>query len=116
MYQQTVDIAGYCPVANNSGGGYPEMMSRRSLPSWDYMEKWQATALLGLIEQNDYDAVFTHLHSCDHIGHACWRWGKTRNRYGNQDEKIYQGFMEEIYLQADDYVGRFMPLRIKVGH
>ena len=113
LYQKAVDIAGYCPVANNSGGGYPEMMSRRSLPSWDYMEKWQATALLGLIEQNDYDAVFTHLHSCDHIGHACWRWGKTRNRYGNQDEKIYQGFMEEIYLQADDYVGRLMPLMDK---
>ncbi|MEL7564337.1 MAG: alkaline phosphatase family protein [Dehalobacterium sp.] len=110
LYQQTIDIAGYCPAANNLGGGYPEMLSRRSLPSWDYMEKWQATALLGLIEQNGYDAVFTHLHSIDHIGHSCWRWAKTRERYGNNDEKVYQGFLEEIYLQADDYVGRLMPL------
>lgn len=110
LYQQTVDIAGYCPVAISLGGGYPEMISRRSLPSWDYMEKWQAAALLGLIEENDYDAVFTHLHSCDHIGHSCWRWAKTRACYGNNDEKVYQGFLEEIYLQADDYVGRLMPL------
>ena len=110
LYQQTVDIAGYCPVAISLGGGYPEMISRRSLPSWDYMEKWQATALLGLIEENDYDAVFTHLHSIDHIGHSCWRWAKTRACYGNNDEKVYQGFLEEIYLQADDYVSRLMPL------
>ncbi len=110
LYQQTVDIAGYCPVANNIGGGYPEMLSRRSLPSWNYMHKWQATALLGLIEENDYDAVFTHIHSCDHVGHSCWRWAKTRECYGNNDEKVYQGFLEEIYLQCDEYVGRLMSL------
>lgn len=110
LYQQAVDIAGYVPAANNLGGGFPEMISRRSLPSWDYMEKWQATALLGLIEQNGYDAVFTHLHSCDHIGHSCWRWAKTRACYGNNDEKVYQGFLEGIYLNADNYVGRLLPL------
>ncbi len=110
LYQQTVDIAGYVPAANNLGGGFPEMISRRSLPSWDYMEAWQATALLGLIEQNKYDAVFTHLHSCDHIGHSCWRWAKTRECYGNNDEKVYQGFLEDIYLNADDYVARLLPL------
>ena len=70
LYQQTVDIAGYCPVSIGLGGGYPEMMSRRSLPSWDYMEKWQAKALLGLIEANDYDAVFTHLHSIDPVSYT----------------------------------------------
>ena len=110
LYQQTVDIAGYCPVANNLGGGYPEMLTRRSLPSWDYMHKWQATALLGLIEQNDYDAVFTHIHSCDHVGHSCWRWAKTRECYGNNDEKVYQEILEAIYLQCDEYVGMLMPL------
>lgn len=110
LYQQTVDIAGYVPVANNVGGGYPEMVSRRSLPSWRKMEEWQAAALVGLIHENHYDAVFTHLHSCDHIGHSCWRWAKSREKYGNNDEKIYQGFIEDIYIQADDYVSRLMPL------
>ena len=110
LYQQAVDIAGYIPYAIGVGGGYPEMISRRSLPSWDAFTKWQAKALLGLIEQNDYDAVFTHLHSCDHIGHPCWRWAKTREKYGFNDEKVYQGFLEEIYLQADEYVKQFLPL------
>jgi len=113
LYQQTVDIAGYCPVANNLGGGYPEMISRRSLPSWHYMHQWQANALLGLIEENGYDAVFTHIHSCDHIGHSCWRWAKSREKYGWNDEKVYQGFLEEIYLQCDEYVGMLMPLMDK---
>jgi len=110
LYQQTVDIAGYCPVANNLGGSYPEMLTRRSLPSWDYMHKWQANVILGLIEQNEYDAVFTHIHSCDHIGHSCWRWAKSRECYGNNDEKVWQAILEEIYLQCDMYVGMYMPL------
>lgn len=110
LYQQTVDIAGYVPHAIGVGGGYPEMISRRSLPSWDVFEKWQAKALLGLIEQNDYDAVFTHIHNCDHIGHPCWRWAKTRAKYGYNDEKVYQGFLEEVYFQCDDYIRQFLPL------
>ncbi len=110
LYQQTIDIAGYVPHAIGVGGGYPEMISRRSLPSWDAFQKWQAKALLGLIEQNEYDAVFTHIHNCDHIGHPCWRWAKTREKYGFNDEKVYQGFLEEIYFQCDDYIAQFMPL------
>lgn len=110
LYQQTVDIAGYCPCTINLGGGYPEMISKRSLPSWQYAHKWQANALLGLIEANNYEAVFTHIHSVDHVGHACWRWAKTRECYGNNDEKVYQGFLEQIYFQVDEYVGRLMPL------
>ena len=110
LYQQVVDIAGYCPYTTNLGGSYPEMISRRSLPAWDYAKEWHSKALLGLVEQNDYDAVFTHFHSIDHIGHACWRWAKTRACYGYNDEKVYQGFLEEVYLQADKYVAKFMPL------
>lgn len=110
LYQQSIDIAGHIPYAIAVGGGYPEMISRRVLPSWDVFSKWQAKALLGLIEQNEYDCVFTHLHSCDHVGHPCWRWAKTRAKYGYNDEKVYQGFLEEIYFQADEYVAQFMPL------
>lgn len=110
LYQQTIDIAGLVPCAVALGGGYPEMISRRSLPSWDVFNKWQAKALLGLIEANGYEAVFTHNHACDHIGHPCWRWAKTRAKYGYNDEKVYQGFLEEIYFQVDDYIGEFLPL------
>lgn len=110
LYQQVVDIAGYCPYTTNLGGSYPEMISRRALPAWDYAKEWHSKALLGLVEQNDYDAVFTHFHSIDHIGHACWRWAKTRACYGYNDEKVYQGFLEEVYLQTDKYVAKFMPL------
>lgn len=110
LYQQVVDIAGYIPYANLMGNGYPELISRRVLPSWDAFTKWQAKALMGLIEQNGYEAVFTHIHSIDHLGHPAWRWGKSREKYGWNDEKLYQGFLEEIYLQADEYIASFMPL------
>lgn len=110
LYQQTVDIAGYIPHTGQTAGNYPELVSRRILPSWDVFQKWQAKALLGLIEQNGYEVIFTHNHSCDHMGHACWRWAKTREKYGYNDEKIYQGFIEEMYHQVDDYIGEFLPL------
>ncbi len=109
LYQQTLNIAGLIPYATPTGGGNPEMISRRSLPSWDVFQKWQAKALIGLIEQNGYEAVFTHNHSCDHVGHSCWRWAKTRAKHGN-DEKVYQGFLEGVYKQVDEYIGEFLPL------
>ena len=110
LYQQTVDIAGYIPHTGQTAGNYPELISRRILPSWDAFQKWQAKALLGLIEQNGYEAIFTHNHSCDHLGHACWRWMKTREKYGYNDEKVYQGFIAEMYEQVDAYIGEFLPL------
>lgn len=110
LYQQTVNIAGYCPVTSITGGGTPDMISRRYLPSWSYMHQWQAKALLGLIEQNDYSAVFTHIHSVDHLGHACWRWAKSREKYNYNDEKLYQSFLEAMYIQVDEYVKSLMPL------
>lgn len=110
LYQQTIDIAGYIPHTAQSAGNRPELISRRVLPGWDNFQKWQAKALLGLIEQNGYEAIFTHNHSIDHLGHACWRWAKTREHYGNNDEKIYQGFIEEIYHQVDEYIAEFLPL------
>lgn len=110
LYQQTVDIAGYIPHTTQCAGNYPELISRRILPIWDYFQKWQAKALLGLIKENGYEVVFTHNHSCDHLGHACWRWAKSRERFGWNDEKVYQGFIEELYQQVDTYVGEFLPL------
>ena len=105
LYQQTLEIAGYIPYATPTGGGYPEMISRRSLPSWDVFQKWQAKALLGLIEQNDYEVVFTHNHACDHVGHSCWSWAKSREKHNYNDEKLYQSFLEGVYLQVDAYIG-----------
>jgi len=110
LYQQSVDIAGYIPHSIGVGGGYIEMLTRRTIPSWDAFQKWQATALLGLIEQNEYDAVFTHIHNCDHFGHPFWRWAKSREKYGWNDEKAFQEGLEVVYLQCDEYIGRFMPL------
>jgi len=110
LWQQTVDIAGYEPCTISFGNAYPELISKRMLPGWKAFNKWQAKALMGLIEQNGYEAVFTHNHACDHIGHACWRWAKSREKYGWNDEKLYQSFLEEIYFQVDDYIGEFMPL------
>ena len=110
LYQQTLDIAGYIPHTGQNAGNYPELVSRRILPGWDNFQKWQAKALLGLIEQNGYEVIFTHNHSVDHVGHTCWRWMKTREHYGYNDEKVYQDLIRDIYRQVDDYIGEFLPL------
>ncbi len=110
LYQQTVDIAGYIPHTGQIAADYPELVSRRLLPGWEAFQKWQAKALLGLIEENGYEVIFTHNHSCDHLGHAMWRRAKSREKYGWNDEKIYQGFIEEMYHQVDEYIGEFLPL------
>lgn len=39
-------------------------------PLWEAYSEWQANAMNALIEENDYDVVFSHLHNVDIAGHT----------------------------------------------
>ena len=114
LYQDVLDHVGPVPAVANTSGSIPYLMERRLLPVWNNYQKWQGKAMRHLIETEGYEMVFSHLHNVDLIGHICWRWAKHRDEYQN-DEKLYQGYLEEIYRQTDDYLGGFLPLLEKEG-
>ena len=72
---------------------------------------WEASALNYLMAEGDYQLVFSHLHNCDAMGHQFWHWSKPAKRnaeYIKTDE--YVDFIEKVYLDTDDYVGKFLHL------
>ncbi len=59
-------------------GGEDETLARDVfLPSWEIYNQWQAESLKYLIDNNGYQAVFSHLHNVDCAGHQFWHLAKT---------------------------------------
>lgn len=110
LYQEIIENVGYVPSTISSCGFYPELIERRTLPSWDYYQKWQAKALMYLIKEHQYEIVFSHIHNVDAIGHHMWRYVKKRSTNNVNSPEIYQEFMKEVYRQTDEYLGNFLPL------
>ena len=79
-------------------------------PLWESYSEWQANAMNALIEENDYDVVFSHLHNVDIAGHTFWEISKYRPHIEQYDETWMQAVMERFYVDTDRYLGRFMHL------
>ena len=109
LYHDLVASIGYPPPACNIGAGSRQLIEDCMLRTWDHDIQWHANALLTLIEQEKYDVVFSHMHSIDAIGHMLLRYMKTRDN-SKLSEEEYQEFFKRGYVQADDYIGKFLHL------
>jgi hypothetical protein len=110
LMSQVRERAGEVPPVSLIGGEDAELVEKVFLPSWDYYNSWQAAALLGLIEENDYELVFSHLHNVDCAGHQFWHLAKTLAPWAHTDEAVYRDFIEKVYIQTDNYLGEFLGL------
>ena len=70
--------------------------------------QWQADALNYLIDENEYQVVFSHIHNVDAMGHMFWYLGKDRPVMGAMNGERYRKNFEEVYKQTDRYLGRFL--------
>lgn len=109
LFKQVVDAAGYVPQIGHGIGNDPVIVRNFHLPNWSNYREWQGKAINALIEQNNYDVVFSHLHNIDALSHNFWMYCKNRPN-SLADESVFQGFMEEIYEDTDAYFGQFMHL------
>jgi len=110
LFLQVVENVGYVPPMTAMCGTNPLMVEEKILPAWRNYDRWQAEALMYLIQANGYQAVFSHLHNVDCIGHQIWRLAKARAEHPDIDPQQYQGFLEQVYQDTDDYLGHFLPL------
>ena len=109
LHQQVIDVAGHVPPIAHGIGEDPEIVRSFHMPGWEYYCKWQGEAINGLIRENNYDVVFSHLHNLDCVAHCFWMHGKTR-KHSLADESVFQGFMQEAYEMTDRYLGQFVHL------
>ena len=108
LHQQIVENVGHIPPNPTSGGTDIELVERVILPTWEVAAQWQAYALNYLIDENGYQVVFSHIHNVDAMGHMFWYLGKDRPIMGAMESDRYRKAMEEVYLQTDRYLGRFL--------
>jgi len=99
---------GHIPPVSLIGGEDAELVAQIFKPSWDVYCSWQADSLLYLLEQENYDVIFSHLHNIDCAGHQIWHLGKTLEPWKYTNEKTNQAFIDLFYEQTDTYLGRFL--------
>ena len=98
------------PIAQVSlaTGKNPEYAQKLLIEGWDRYCQWQADCLNYFM--NDYDVIFSHLHNVDAIGHQIWHFANEKQSFRwDTDAKMYQEYLERIYMQTDEYIGRFLP-------
>jgi len=109
LCKEVFDHTGYYPTA--SGAGPLEYCCKNmKLEAQEGYIMWQAKALNYLIETKNYDAIFTHVHNVDGIGHTVWPKGYAHNDSEETRAEIFREFMRETYRQTDRYLGEFLHL------
>ncbi len=108
LHDKILKNVGQIPPVSLIGGEDSELVDQIFEPSWDIYSQWQADCLQYMIDQENYDVVFSHLHNIDCAGHQIWHLGKTLEPWNYTDEKVYQKLIERFYEQTDRYLGRFL--------
>ncbi len=110
LFDDVTAAVGPVPPVSLIGGEDAELVREVFLPSWDIYNKWQADAINHCIEDDGYEVVFSHLHNVDCAGHQLWHLAKNLEPWKQCDETEYQGFIEDVFEQTDDYFGEFTHL------
>lgn len=108
MYQDVVSNVGHVPPFCQLGGSNFENCKELLNPVWAHYAQWQADALNYLIKEKGIEVIFSHIHFIDHQGHQYWNYALKKEGVGN--EAGYQGLIEKVYKDADNYIGEFLHL------
>ena len=91
------------------GGGDRVLIEDCMLPSWNEVANWYAASLNFLMEKRGYEVVFSHLHNVDIEGHMIVKFLKDRG-HNKLSEDEYEEIWRKVYIQTDDYIGKFLHL------
>lgn len=108
VYEKIIQNVGPVPPVSLIGGEDSELVGEIFIPSWDIYCQWQADCIEYLLQAENYDVVFSHLHNVDCAGHQLWHLAKTLEPWKHTNEKVYQQMIERVYVQTDEYLGRFL--------
>ena len=110
LHDQAIAIAGHIPTAslNGANGKDAKYVEAFSLNCWEHYCDWQAKVLLGLVHQNNYEVVYSHLHNIDCMGHGFWGLAMTGNEGVTAEQAQY--YIEKTYIDTDNYIGTLMTL------
>lgn len=85
-----------------------EMFFNGALASWEISSEWQSAAIHHLIEEEDYDVIFSHFHNIDIQDHTFYKY--IAHGIENMKTEDFVELSKAIYAQTDRYLGSFLHL------
>ncbi|MBO4948481.1 MAG: alkaline phosphatase family protein [Peptococcaceae bacterium] len=115
LFYEIAENVGYIAPSSYCGNNDPKMITDCMFDNWNVVCDWQSRAIHYLMEQKECRVVFSHLHSIDMQEHRFIRFLSKGDKdydieYDAKEPEMYQKFMEDIYVQADNYIGTFLHL------
>ncbi len=110
LYTDVVNHAGYVPSfeLQNNLGASPYLMEQFMYRTWREYGDWQAKAINYLIEQENYEVVYSHYHNVDNFAHCFF---EHHNGFGDlEQEEVYEKLFQQLYIDTDRYLGDFIHL------
>ena len=116
LFKTVTENIGFPPPTTMVGQQDPELITDIMNKNWDVSLEWQSQALEYLIDNEDFECVFSHFHSVDLQSHMITRYltdqpGKEGHKgplWGKLSPEQNHKFMEDVYTQADRYIGKFL--------
>lgn len=115
LFYELTENVGHIAPGGIIGNHDPEIVTRCMLATWDSNAKWQSDALHYMINEKDVQVIFSHFHNIDIQEHRFIRYMSEgtknyREKYGAGPVERYQKFMDDVYIQCDNYLGSFLHL------
>jgi len=108
LHKTVTSNIGCPPPSFYLDGRNPELV-QVMLEGWYHIADWQAQSLNYLIENEGFEAVFSHYHNVDLQQHRLVNFLSDRG-FEHPSLDFYEKAMENIYIQTDYYLGQFLHL------
>ncbi len=115
LFYDIAENVGYIAPSSYCGNNDPKMVTDCMFDCWNVVCDWQSRAIHYLMEKKDVQVVFSHLHSIDMQEHRFIRFMSEGDKeyaeeYDAKEPEMYQKFMDDVYEQADKYIGTYLHL------
>ncbi len=107
LFQEVVENVGYPTPTSTLGRQDSMLITDCMLANWYATADWQAAAMHHLIESEDLEIVFSHFHAVDLEEHQFIKHLADRP-FNRNPVSVAQKWMEDLYIQADYYLGKFL--------
>lgn len=109
LFKEVTENVGFPTPTSMIGCQDSMLITDCMLANWYATADWQANSILHLIESEDLDVVFSHYHAIDIEEHMFIKHMADRP-FNKHPVAVAEKWMEDLYIQADYYLGKFMHL------
>lgn len=109
LFREVADNVGYSVPMSMQGRQDSMLITECMLDNWNAIAEWQSDAILHLIQAEDIDVVFSHFHNVDVEEHMFIKHLADRP-FNRNPVEVARKWMEDLYVQTDHYIGKFVHL------